>query len=190
MGGAIAVTNNQLWQLALNTAHWCHAVTWQTKRFLDALDNSNARSPWDEPPSFLVPERVFLITAIEHAIRNLRQLDLVMSERGDASLSPIIGAIVSEEGWEQVTLWRNMNEHDDAYIAGKGHKQDKFISTISKNGYHFKIDPFTIFLHGDADLFTIGNIEIVDLFLRFKEGWPKILEITERIFNDAYGKPD
>lgn len=190
MDNTITVTNTQLWQLALNTAHWCHAVIWQAKRFLDALDDTNKGSPWDELPSFLVPEKVFLITAIEHAIRNLQRLNVAMTERGDVSLAPVIGAIVSEEEWERITLLRNMNEHDDAYIVGKGHKQDKFISTISKNGYHFRIDPFTIFAHGDAGLFTIGNIEIKNLVISFKQNWPKISEITEHVFNDTYGKPD
>ena len=159
MDNTITVTNTQLCQLALNTAHWCHAVIWQTKRFLDALDDTNKGSPWDELPSFLVPEKVFLITAVEHAIRNLQRLNFAMAER-------------------------------DAYIVGKGHKQDKFISTISKNGYHFKIDPFTIFAHDDAGLFTIGNIEIKNLVIPFKQNWSKISEITEHIFNDTYGKPD
>lgn len=180
------MTNQQLYMLALQSGQWYNAVLEQAHRFLDAFDSTHGQFPWDDDPGIYPAEKVFLITAINHAIRHLERLDYELKKRGDTSFDHLLSLIASVEERKQIKEWRNMNEHDIEYLAGEGRNQQNFISVVEKNGQHFRIDAFSTFLHGGIGVFTIGNIEINKLLLNFKENRSEILKKVEEVFEKAF----
>lgn len=180
------MTNYQLYMLAHQSGQWYNAVLKQGKRFLDAFDATHGQFPWDDESHMFLAEKVFLITAINHAIRHLERLDYELKKRGDISFDHLLSLIASEEERKRIKEWRNMNEHDIDYLAGEGRNQKGFISVVEKNGHHFGIDAFSTFVHGGIGVFMIGNIEIDKLLLNFKENRKEILKKVEEVFDKAF----
>ncbi len=179
------LTNHQLYMLANQSGQWYNAVLKQAQRFLDAFDSTHGQFPWDDDPGIFLAEKVFLITAINHAIRHLERLDYELKKRGDTSFDRLLSLIASAEERKKIKEWRNMNEHDIEYLAGEGRNQQNFISVVEKNGQHIGIDAFSTFLHGGIGVFMIGNIEIDKLLLNFKENRSEILKKLETVFDKA-----
>lgn len=179
------MTNHQLYMLANQSGQWYNAVLEQGKRFLEAFDSTQGQFPWDDESHMFLAEKVFLITAINHAIRHLERLDYELKERGDTSFDRLLSLIASAEERKKIKEWRNMNEHDIEYLAGEGRNRQNFISVVEKNGQHIGIDAFSTFLHGGIGVFMIGNIEIDKLLLNFKENRSEILKKVEKVFDKA-----
>ena len=72
------MTSTQLFILSMQTCQWWNAVFIQAKRFFDILESDHGGTPWDEgnSNSMFVAERMFLITALHHAIENLQKLNI------------------------------------------------------------------------------------------------------------------
>ena len=64
----------------------------------------------------LVVERMFLITAIYHAIEDLRKLGIEMQRRNDNSLQPVLESIQAVASFEDIKNMRDMNEHGLDYL--------------------------------------------------------------------------
>lgn len=174
--------------LALRTCQWCTAVLHQGKRFLDALESAGGRTPWEENDSSVFwVERVFLITAINHAIVNLECLNDELEQSGDTSFLPVLNAVATKEERQKIRECRNMNEHDIDYMTGQGRKQSQFISKVEKGNYLIETNAFFTYVDGNIGIFLIGNIEIDELLLRFKEKLPEIKAKTSEIFNCNLG---
>ena len=66
------MTSTQRFLLSYQTCQWWNAVMIQAKRFLDVLEDDHEGDPWNnEKNSMFIAERMFLITAIFHAIEDL-----------------------------------------------------------------------------------------------------------------------
>lgn len=178
------MTDAQLCYLALHTCQWCQAVIKQGQRFLNALEQIHGDEPWDEneQSTMFLADRVFLITAINHAIVNLERFDYELKQRKDLSFHTILDAIGTQEERRKIKKWRNMNEHDLDYLTGCGNEQDKFVSKVNKGNYQFETNAFFTFIHGDAKLFLMGDIEIDKLLMKFKDNLPSIQEKTREVF--------
>lgn len=52
----------------------------QAKRFFEVLESPHGGAPWDEGDSnsMFIADRMFLITAIYHAIEDLQKLDIII----------------------------------------------------------------------------------------------------------------
>lgn len=178
------MTDAQLCYLALHTCQWCQAVIQQGRRFLNALEQSHGDEPWDEneQSSMFLADKVFLITAINHAIVNLERFDYELEQRNDLSFHTILEAIGTQEERRKIKKWRNMNEHDLDYLTGYGNEQDRFTSKVNKEPYQFETNAFATFIHGDSKLFLIGDIEIDKLLMKFKDNLPPIQGKTKEVF--------
>lgn len=182
------MSDKQISYLAQHTCQWCQAVLKQGIRFIDSLEMTHGDLPWeeDEHSSMFLADKVFLITAIHHAISNLERFNNELESRNDYSFKQILDAISNKEERKNIRAWRNMNEHDLDYLTGCGNKQEDFITTIEKENYRFVTDAFTTIIHGDASLFSIGNIDIGNLLKSFKNNMPHICEKTEEVFNSTF----
>lgn len=176
------ITNWQLEQLVFQSGQWYNSVLVQGKRFLDAFDATHGQFPWDDDSSIFLPEKMFLITAIHHAIQHFEKLNEELETRGDMSFYPFLEKIVSKEERSEIKNWRNMNEHEIEYLIGKGRYPGKNISTVEKDGHKFEIGANVTFLNGNVGLFLIGGIKIDKLLLKFKENQSKTLKKLEEIF--------
>lgn len=178
------MTDSQLSYLALHTCQWCKAVIKQGQRFLNTLQQSRGDEPWDEneQSSMFLADKVFLITAIYHAIVNLERFNYELEQRNDLSFHTILETIGTQEERRKIKKWRNMNEHDLDYLTGRGNEQNKFISKVNKGTYQFETNAFITFIHGDAKLFLVGDIEIDKLLMKFKDNLLPIQEKTKEVF--------
>lgn len=179
------ITNQQLYMLAVQTGQWYNAVLIQWGRFFNAFNMIHGQLPWDDEPNTFLAEKMFLITAIHHAIQHLEKLNEELEERGDFSFQPFLATIATKEERNRIKKWRNMNEHGMEYLIGEGRFPGENISTVEKGEHKFKIDAATTFVHGGIGVFMIGSIEIDKLTLRFKDNQSEILKKLEEIFNRA-----
>ncbi len=181
----VPMTDEQLRLLALHTCQWCDAVLQQGKRFLNAFEATNGKLPWEEDDhsSMFLADKVFLITAIHHAIVNLERFNDELVQGGDSSFQPVLDAIATKEERQKIREWRNMNEHDIDYMLGRGRKQHGFVSKVKKENLEIETNAFTTYLNGNIGIFLIGSIEIDKLLIKFKDNLPSIKIKTEEVFN-------
>ena len=180
----LELTDWQLDQLAHHTCQWWNAVFSQAKRFIDALETDHGGEPWDESNSnnMFVAERIFFITAIHHAIEYLQKLNIELYRVGDQSLQHVLEAIENVAPLQDILSLQNMNEHGLEYLLGKGRKQSEFISTAKAGDRTIKIPANMTFIHGDAQVFLLGNIPIDKLLFVMKEQLPVVRSKTKEIF--------
>lgn len=176
------IGSQQLEMLVCQCGQWYNSVLVQGKRFLDAFDAAHGQFPWDNEPNIFLSEKMFLITAIHHAIQYLEKLDEELEERGDMSFRPFLEGIAPKEERRKIKDWRNMNEHEIEYLIGEGRYPGKNTSIVEKNGHKFKINANVTFLHGGIGVFLIGGIEIDKLLSKFKKNQPQILEKLKNVF--------
>ena len=115
------MTSTQLFLLSYQTCQWWNAVVIQAKRFLDVLEDDHGGNPWNnERNSIFMAERLFLITAIFHAIQDLEKLDYELQRAGDTSLQIVIKAIENVAPLADIKNLRDMNEHSIDYLVEEG----------------------------------------------------------------------
>lgn len=175
---------SQLELLSYRTCQWWNAVFVQARRFLDAFDADHGGDPWDEANKdvVLVPERMFFITAIHHAVEYLQKLNIELQRMGDLSLQTTLNSIEEVAPLKDIKNLRNMNEHGLEYLVEKGRNQDQFCSTVTKGRYKIQTNAAWTFVHGDAQTFLLGNVPIDKLLLVMKEQLPIVRIKTEEIF--------
>ena len=178
------MNSEQLLHLSYQTCQWWNAVFVQARRFLDASEVSHGDTPWDEGGgSMLVVERMFLITAIYHAIEDLRKLGIEMQRRNDNSLQPVLESIQAVASFEDIKNMRDMNEHGLDYLVGKGRKPDQYQLTVHREHYKLTTTPAWTFIDGNEGIMLLGNVEITKLLLVMKEHLPLVHGKTKEIFN-------
>jgi hypothetical protein len=177
-------TSEQRVLLAYQTCQWWNAVFIQSRRFLDALEKDHAGMPWDEKEtgSMFVADRLFLITAINHAIENIVKLDVELQRMGDDSLCSVVKAIEETTPLDNIKDLRDMNEHWLDYLVNKGKKQKEYISTVEKKDYNVITTPAWTVINGDAELVLLGNVEIDQLLLKMKAQLPIVQKKTREVF--------
>lgn len=154
---------------------WWNAVPIQAQRCLNLLGSSSGKLPWEEENlmcSFL-PERIFLILAINHAIKGIEILDKHLKSEGNTSLSLILREIEKVASIEDIRDLRNMNEHSLDYIADEGRDKQKFQRT--------------------SPLWTVcttkiifGNVDISALIDCMNRLLPSVRNALEEIFIQKY----
>lgn len=185
------MTSTQLFILSMQTCQWWNAVFIQAKRFFDILESNHGGTPWDEgnANSMFVAERMFLITALHHAIENLQKLNIELQRNNDATFQTILDAIEAVASLEDIKNLRDMNEHGLDYLVDKGRKQDDYRKTVEKGEYKIHTTAAWTHVHGDANLILLGNVEIDKLLLVMREHHSIVKSKTKEIFERSiYGQ--
>lgn len=177
------MTSTQLFLLSYQTCQWWNAVVIQAKRFLDVLEDDHGGDPWNnERNSIFMAERLFLITAIFHAIQDLEKLDYELQRTGDTSLQIVIKAIENVAPLADIKNLRDMNEHSIDYLVEEGRKQDQFRTIVKKNEYNIITTAAWTVAHDDAKTLLLGNVEIDKLLVAMKEQLPFVQAKTKEVF--------
>ena len=181
------MTSTQLFILSMQTCQWWNAVFIQAKRFFDILESDHGGTPWDEgnSNSMFVAERMFLITALHHAIENLQKLNIELQRNNDATFQAVLDAIELVAPLEDIKNLRDMNEHGLDYLVDKGKKQDDYRKTVEKGDYRIHTTAAWTHVYGDAELILLGNVEIDKLLLVMKEQLPIVKAKTKEIFEKS-----
>lgn len=182
-----SMNNQTLAVLALRTAQWCHMFLLQTKRFLDAMEvGTGGAFPWEDndKSSIYIGDRLFLITALQHAIVNLNCMYEEMKKREEnvEDLKHIIDTIASEDMLRDIRDLRNMNEHDIDYMTGNGNSQERYLSIVEKNNYRYQTNAHWTVIIGAAQSFTIGKVQVEEIVKGFYQQMPHIDNICKMIF--------
>lgn len=182
------ITSTQLFLLAYQTCQWWNAVFIQAKRFFDVLDKAHGGTPWDDVDanSMFVAERIFLITAIYHAIEDLQKLDIELQRADDVTLQKVLQKIEAVAPLNDIKNLRDMNEHGLDYLVNKGRKQDQFRSSVKKDDYKILTTAAWTYVHGDAKLILLGNVQIDKLLIVMKDQMPIVREKTKEIFEKEF----
>ena len=179
--------NKTLALLAVRTDQWCHMFLIQAKRFLNAFDDDcSGTFPWQDSKgsSIYVGERLFLITALHHAIVNLNCMYKELKKRDENvdDLKLIVDMIARKDMLRDILDLRNMNEHDIDYMTGNGRSQKRFFSIVEKNNYRYQTNAHMTVRIEKAQSFSIGNIQVPEIIKKFQLQMPEIDNICERIF--------
>ena len=178
------MTSSQKTMLAYQTCQWWNAVPIQADRFFKVLGKSHGGTPWDpgDANSMFVAERMFLITAIFHAIEDLEKLDCELQRKGDASLQEVLKAIETVAPLSDIKNLRDMNEHKLDYLMDEGRRQDQFRTTVEKNGFEIPTTAAWTQIRGDAQGIFLGNVEIDKLIVAMKKQLSFVREKTKTVF--------
>ncbi|MBR2445502.1 MAG: hypothetical protein IKB28_02415 [Clostridia bacterium] len=181
------MTSTQLFILSMQTCQWWNAVFVQAKRFFEVLEINHGGTPWDESEDngMFVAERMFLITALHHAIENLQKLNIELQRKNDNTFQPVLDAIELVAPLEDIKNLRDMNEHGLDYLVDKGRKQDDYRKTVEKGDYRIHTTAAWTHVHADANLILLGNVEIDKLLLVMKEQLPIVKAKTKEIFENS-----
>ena len=181
------MTSTQLSILSMQTCQWWNAVFIQAKKFLEVLENDHGGTPWDEGDanSMFVAERMFLITALHHAIENLQKLNIELQRNNDCTFQTVLDAIERVAPLEDIKNLRDMNEHGLDYLVDKGRKQEDFRKTVKKGDYEIHTTAAWTHVHGDAKVILLGTVAIDSLLLAMKEHHSIVKVKTKEIFEKA-----
>lgn len=182
------MTNDQLRIYVYHTCQWWNAVFVQGRRFLDAFEKEQGVDPWTEEGQtrIFVPERMFFISAIFHAIEGLEKLDLELRRTNDYTFSTVLEKIRSVVPWEDIKALRNMNEHSASYLVNEGFKQNEFIRTYRKDEHKVQIPANWTYLNGNNDTFLLGNVPVDKLIAVMKEQNDVVRNKAKEIFYHSY----
>lgn len=89
------------------------------KTFFELLESNHGGIPWDnnENNSMFIAERMFLITALHHAIENLQKLNIEIQRENGDSLQNVISSIEVVVLLQDIKNLRDMNEHKFDYLV-------------------------------------------------------------------------
>lgn len=147
------MSSTQLFLLAYQTCQWWNALFIQADRFFSVLSSDHGGTPWDSGigNSMFIADRMFLITALFHAIENLEKLNTELQRKGDTSLQAVLQAIEKVASLQDIKNLRDMNVHSLDYLMEEGRRQDNFHATVEKNGYIILTTAAWTHVHGDAN---------------------------------------
>lgn len=184
----IEMNSTQLLILSMQTCQWWNAVFIQANRFLAVLESDHGGTPWDDNNgnSMFVAERMFLITALHHAIENLQKLDIELKRKNDNTLYNVIESIQSIASLQDIKNLRDMNEHNLDYLLKEGRKQNQYRTTFKKGDCEFVTTAAWTHVDGDERMILLGNVQIDKLLLIMKEQLPIVRGKTKEIFNRQF----
>ena len=182
------MTGDELFWLAYRTCQWWNAVIIQAKRFLDVLSDDHGGIPWNNDKNCMfVAERMFLITAVYHAIVNLQKLNIELKRDSDTSMEIVLDELEKIVSFEKIKNLRDMNEHDLDDLVKKGQKQQDFLSSVEKNGVNIITSAAWTHVYNDEEMILLGNVEIDKLLLVMKNQLPFVSNKTKEIFDKGMG---
>jgi hypothetical protein len=180
------MTSTQRFLLAYQTCQWWNAVFIQADRFFDVLEKNHGGTPWDngDANSLFPAERLFLITAIFHAIENLEKMDIELQRKGDNSFHQVLEAIEKVSALQDIKDLRDMNEHNLDYLMKEGYKQSQFQSSVEKDGNTILTSAAWTHVNHDVHVILFGNVEIDTLLFTMKEYLPFVQSKTKEVFEN------
>lgn len=181
------MNETQLFILSMQTCQWWNAVFIQAKRFFEILESDHGGTPWDEgnANSMFVAERMFLITALHHAIENSQKLNIELQRNNDNTFQTVLDAIETVASLQDIKNLRDMNEHGLDYLVDKGRRQADFRKTVKKGDYEIHTTAAWTHVHGDAKAILLGTVAIDNLLLVMKSQLPIVKEKTKQIFDKS-----
>lgn len=182
------LTKSEMAHLAYQTCQWWNAVFVQAERFMDAEKNNNGEFPWDEDgiDKIFLAERLFLVTAIHHAIERMEKLNIELQRTNVSSFQSTIDAIETVASLRDIQSWRSMIEHGLEYMAGVGHKQDRYKTVLSIGDYKIETTAAVTFILGEEKKFFVGKIDIIQLLNVMKQQLPVVKEATKTVFEKNF----
>ena len=183
LSGEATYTGTQFAHIVYEAAQWLNEV----------LDEYVYRSgkyvePWDEKEQThnYIAERYYLISAIHHTIKYLRIIDNVISAFGDSSINAILPEIYKVVPWTGIKNLRDMNEHREEYLIGRGKNQGNYQSEIKIGDSSLWTDAsWTIGISTEDKLF-FGNIDQISLVDSLKGKKDQLLEKLQELFYATY----
>ena len=179
------MTSTQLFLLSYQTCQWWNAVIIQAQRFFDVLEKEHGGTPWDngDENSMFIAERMFLITAIYHAIENLQKFDVELQRNNDYSMKSVLQEIEKVALFDDIKNLRDMNEHGLDYLVNKGRKQEQFHSTVIKDDYKIITTAAWTHINGDKKMILLGNVQVDKLLIVMKKQLEAVRDKTKEVFN-------
>lgn len=189
---ARGLTHAQWSHLAYNTCQWWNAVFVQAERFFDMFQRHSWTEPWDEKDKkeIYIPERMFFITAISHALEYTQRMNTELQKKGDFSLQNVLDMIYSSNAPKDLKNLRNMNEHSLDYLLGEGNCQIQFTSEVKVDNVRIQISAHDTFSDGKEKILRFHNVDIIQLLVTMKEQQPVVREKTKSVFYENIGKTD
>ena len=174
-------TKNQIAELAKRTCRWWNTVMIQKERYHITQMNKQTDNPWlkkgmeDTAPA----ERTFLISAISHAINYLMLLQKVSDYNPE--ITSVMRNLKTVSSVEDIKNLRNMNEHSDAYVLGRGNRMKSFeTSILREDEEHFTTAMWTQCFEDGTVYF--GRINITMLLDVIQQNYEIVRSITRDIF--------
>lgn len=183
----VEMTSTQLLILSMQTCQWWNAVFVQAKRFFEVIENNHGGTPWDEGDtnSMFIAERMFLITAVHHAIENLQKLNIELQRKNDNTFQRVLDAIEKVAPFEDIKNLRDMNEHGLDYLVDKGRRQEDYRKTVKKGKCEIQTTAAWTQVHGDEKVILLGNVAIDNLLFVMKEQLSIVKAKTKEVFEKA-----
>lgn len=184
-----SLTHAQWSHLAYDTCQWWNAVFVQAERFFDVFQRHRWTEPWDNQEIF-IPERMFFITAINHALEYTERFNMELQKKGDFSLQNVLEMIYSSNSPKDLKNLRNMNEHSLDYLLGEGNCQSQFHSEVKADNVRIRISAHHTFSDGKTRTLRFHNVDIIQLLVTMKEQQPVVREKAKSVFYENIGKTD
>ena len=180
-------SGDQVAQMAYDAAMWYKAFFLQSLRLEECKNEDPFLRPWREHMEMPVAaERFFMILAIDHALTNIKDLDLALQSRNDSRVKEVKKELLDRNGfYDKIRQLRNANEHKMEYCLGIGNAQDSFISTISTKYGCFKTNSHWFFQIGDEAF--IGGVNFMEMLKHMAAYRDKVIPLLEKIVCEYYG---
>lgn len=169
--------NNDFY-FVMQALNWTKSVIHQGNRVLNnnllneitmELLNTNPELNINIPEKYIsYMDDHFFIIALSKTIVYFRKIKKIRELKND--VKEILNKIDKEIGIENIINIRNMKEHDDEYVLGKGNKQDDF---ITDSGVFAADATSTIIIQGKAYLIG-GKIDVKKTIEIYKNILPKV----------------
>lgn len=179
-------SNEQIAQLAYDAAMWYKTVFLQAIRFSEAMNDHGPedpfRLPWREHMEFPSgAERFYFVIAADHALSNIRYLNIALKHRGDDRLSDLSEKLLDTDNfYDKIRQLRNANEHNTEYRLGIGTKQDQYCTTIATEIGMFTTNAHWL-VHIGEGMF-IGGVNVLDMLKHLHEYRDEMITLLERIY--------
>lgn len=181
---------------AFKSIDWVKSVIYQGNRII-TLDNeqyicnkfifnnmesspelaTSVMDKFDNDRYILSMEEHFFIIALEKSIKFLEKLAGFQYEVKD-----IINRIDEIVGRDNIRDLRNMREHDDEYIEGRGRNQANFFQE-SKDGNNIG-DATSTCIRGEKEHWLGEKVEVIEVVRLYKALLPRITDITDKIMTN------
>lgn len=180
-----STSNEQIAQLAYDAAMWYKTTFLQALRFAEAMNDHGPEDPFSLPwkeynvlPSSA--ERFYFVIAADHALSNIRYLNIALKHRGDDRLSDLSEKLLGTGNFsDKIVQLRNANEHNTEYRLGIGTKQVQYCTTISTEIGKLMTNAHWL-VHIGKDMF-IGDVNLMDMLNHLHEYRDEMITLLERI---------
>lgn len=178
------MTKEQLGIYAYRTCQWWNAVFIQWNRFREAMNKQHGTDPWTEEGNddIFIPERMFLIEAVFHAVEGLEKINIELQRDNDNAFQRIINEIETVVPLMAYKDLRDMNEHELDYLIEEGDRKGKYITMYEGDKYAVRQGAGNTYYNKNMKIFLLGSVPIEELVNIMKKNLPIIWGKTEELF--------